>query len=319
MKKTLGFLALTLLLTSCTAKPQETTKFKIGISQIIQHNALDEAKKGFMDRLNELGIEAEFQEQNAQGELPKALTIAQQFKTDNVDLVYAISTPSAQAAMQALNNEIPIVFSAVTDPVAANLVESLEKNANNITGTSDAAPIKEQLQLFNQIDPTIKTIGIIFSTSETNSEIQIKEIEKIAPTLNLTVKTVGVSNISEIPSGMEVLLGQVDAVYMITDNLISSASELVASKTTAAGKISICAEENILSGGALITSGASYYAMGVQCGDMAAKILKEKVKASDIPVEFAKEIHTKFNPTTAQTLAIDTSKEPFKSATEFTK
>ncbi|MDO4754468.1 MAG: ABC transporter substrate-binding protein [Bacillota bacterium] len=294
-------------------------KYKIGIIQIAEHIALDEAKRGFIDGLKELGLDSnvEFLDKNAQGQFPNAVAIANSFVDEKTDLIYAIATPSAQATKQAVGGKIPVIFSAVTDPIEAGLIESFEKPGANITGVSDAAPIREQLELFKQIDPKISKIGILYSTSEVNSEIQINQVKKIAPELGLEVEVVGVSAISEISAAMDVLLSGSDAIYMITDNLVSSSSELVANKASEAKKIVVCAEENLLDTGSLITKSASYYDMGKQCAIMAHKVLEDKMQVSEIRAQLPHDLKQSFNKEVAVKLGLDITKEPFKSSDEY--
>lgn len=334
MKKSLknvltGIMILSLLLSlmACSGQnvekkeqsPQGKAKYKIGIIQIAEHNALDEAKRGFIEGLKELGLddEVEFLDKNAQGQFPNAVSIANSFVDEKVDLIYAIATPSAQAVKQAVDGKIPMVFSAVTDPVEAGLIESFEKVGGSITGVSDAAPIKEQLELFKQIDPKIKKIGILYSTSEVNSEIQINQVKKIAPDSGLEVEVVGVSAISEISAAMDVLLSNSDAIYMITDNLVSSSSELVANKALEAKKIIVCAEENLLDAGSLITKSASYFDMGKQCAVMAHKVLEDKVDISTIAAQYPHDLKQSFNKDIAIKLGLDITQELFKSSDEY--
>lgn len=294
-------------------------KFKIGIVQIVEHAALDEAKRGFIEGLKEAGLSenVEFIEKNAQGQFPNALAIANSFVDEKVDLIYAIATPSAQATKQAVNGSIPVIFSAVTDPIEAGLIDSFEKVGGNVTGVSDAAPMKEQLELFKQINPKIRHIGVIYSTSETNSEVQIRQLERLSGNADLEFNLLGVSAISEISAGMDLLLEGSDAIYMITDNLVSSSAELVANKTSEAGKFIVCAEENLLKAGSLITKSASYYDMGKQCSDMAKKVLIDQVAVTEIPAEMPKDLSLSYNEEVAKKMGFDIEKEPFKSAKKF--
>ncbi len=173
-------------------------KFKIGINQLTEHPALDDARRGFEDGLKELGINAKINYQNAQGDIPTATTISQKFVKDEVDLIYAIATPAAQSAKQA-TKDIPILFSAVTDPVAAQLIDSMENPGGNITGTSDESPMDKQLQLFKDLDKNINKIGIIYNTSEPNSQVQVEMAKELAPSLGLEIIPIGISNINDIP------------------------------------------------------------------------------------------------------------------------
>lgn len=148
-------LGISLLLTACSTVSTQEEKFIVGISQSADHPALNDARLGFEDGLKELGVNVEINYQNAQGDIPTNTTISQKFVKDKVDLIYAISTPAAQAAKQT-TEEIPILFSAVTDPVLSELIETMEVPGGNITGTSDASPMDKQLQLFKDLDENIK-------------------------------------------------------------------------------------------------------------------------------------------------------------------
>src|SRR5690554_6169309 len=173
-KVVLLVLAVVMMLTGCNSGQkviaEDENVFDIGIIQLAEHPALDDARKGFEDGLKELGVDVNISYQNAQGEIPATLTMAEKFVDDGVDLIYAIATPAAQSAKQA-TSEIPILFSAVTDPVDAELVDSMEKPGGNVTGTSDMSPMDRQLQLFKDLKPDIEKIGIIYNTSEPNSLI----------------------------------------------------------------------------------------------------------------------------------------------------
>src|SRR5699024_4691652 len=201
--------------------------------------------------------DAEIVYQNAQGDVPTSLSISQKFVEDKVDLIYAIATPAAQSAKQS-TDEIPILFSAVTDPVAAEIVDDWDNVGGNVTGTSDMAPTSSQLKMFKKIDPDIGTIGILYNTDESNSEVQIEEVKKLAPEEELKVVTKGVNNVNDIPQSLDSLLSKVDALYIVSDNLIASSIELVSNKLIEKNMISISAEESQVGGGILLTNGLSY-------------------------------------------------------------
>ena len=196
--------------------------FKVGISQLAEHPALDDARRGFEDGLKELGVNVEIDYQNAQGDIPTSLSIAQKFARDEVDLIYAIATPAAQSAKQA-TGDIPIIFSAVTDPVEAELVASMEKPGANVTGTSDLSPMDRQLQLFKDLDESIEKVGIIFNTNVANSQIQVQLAEEIGANIGLEIVSVGISTINDIPQALDSLVKKVDGIYTITDNMVASA------------------------------------------------------------------------------------------------
>ncbi len=296
------------------AEPQ----FKIGILQLAEHPALDDARKGFEDGLKELGVNAEVSYQNAQGDIPNTISISQKFVKDNVDLIYAIATPAAQSAKQA-TSEIPIIFSAVTDPVLAGLVASNENPGANVTGTSDATPIDRQLELFKNLDDSIKNIGIIYNTSEPNSQVQVDIAKELAGPLGLEIVGVGISTISDIPQAVDSIKNKVDAIYTITDNMVASAINVVAEKALNNNMITVGAEGSHLEGGILITDGISYYELGKQSARMAKEILVDGKSPKDIPTESAENTTKVYNEDTLKALGLDSSNEVFKDAVKMEK
>ncbi|HLS52813.1 MAG TPA: ABC transporter substrate-binding protein [Tissierellaceae bacterium] len=308
-------LVLVLALTACTSSPatEDGEEFVIGISQFAEHSALDDARLGFEEGLKELGIDAKIVYQNAQADVATTNTIAQKFVKDKVDLIYAIATPAAQSAKQA-THQIPVLFSAVTDPVKSEIVADWEDVGGNVTGTSDMADVNAQLKLFKEIDPKIETIGIIYNTSEPNSEIQIEVVKQLAPGLDLAVETVGVSNINEVPQGLDSLLKKVDAIYILSDNLIASSIELVTNKLIENQVVSVSAEESQVQGGILITHGFSYYELGKQTAQMAKEILVDGKDVSNIPVGLPEKTQVIVNKSTLKALGLDEDLTIFQEA-----
>ena len=281
--------------------------FKVGISQLADHPALDDARKGFEDGLKELGVNAEIDYQNAQGDIPTSVSIAQKFVKDSADLIYAIATPAAQSAKQA-TSDIPIIFSAVTDPVIAELVDSMENPGGNVTGTSDATPIDRQLKLFKALNSDIKKIGIIFNTSEPNSQVQIEMAKEIAPELGLEIIEVGVSTISDIPQAVDSIIKKVDGIYTITDNMVASAINVVSEKAIENNLITVGAEDSHVAGGILITDGLSYYELGKQSARMAKEILVDGKSPTNLPAETSTNTKKVYNEKTLQALGLSNSK-----------
>ncbi|MBC8586888.1 ABC transporter substrate-binding protein [Paratissierella segnis] len=306
-----------LMLSGCTNSGSKASskaqKYTIGISQLSEHPALDDARLGFIDGLKELGVDAEIIYQNAQGEIPNTLSIAQKFVKDEVDLIYAIATPAAQSAKQA-TDDIPIIFSAVTDPVESELVDSMKHPGGNVTGTSDLAPTKSQLQMFKQIDPNIKKIGILYNTGENNSEVQIDEVKSLAPDEGLEVITVGISTINEIPQAVDSIIKKVDAIYTITDNMVASAINVVAQKAVENNLITVGAEDSHVKGGILITDGISYYELGKQSAKMAQEILVNNKAPGELPSETSANTKKVFNENTLKSLKLDENDEVFKTS-----
>lgn len=294
--------------------------FKIGITQIVEHAALDSARKGFIDALAEKGfkdkdnIEIEFQ--NAQGDIPTAQTIAQNFVSQKKDLILAIATPSAQAAYNA-TKDIPVLITAVTDPVGAGLVKSMDKPETNVTGTSDAAPIEKQFELLKKLAPNAKKVGILYNTSEANSEVQVKQVKEIAPKFGVEIVTTGVTSTNEVSQALDSLLGKVDVLYVPTDNLVVSAMPVVSAKCIEKKIPVIGAERGTVEAGGLATEGIDYYKLGYQTGLVAVDVLNGK-SPKDIPVTILKDTSLIINSDTAAKLGIQIP-DDLKGRAEFVK
>ena len=278
--------------------------FNIGISQLADHPALDDARRGFEDGLKELGVNAKISYQNSQGDIPTSLTIAEKFVKDKMDLIYAIATPAAQSAKQA-TSDIPIIFSAVTDPVDAELVDSMENPGGNVTGTSDLTPMDRQLQLFKDLDSSIEKVGIVFNTSEPNSQIQVDMAKELAPSIGLEIVEVGISNINDIPQALDSMIRKVDAIYTITDNMVASAINVVSEKAIANKLVTVGAEDSHVKGGILITDGLSYYELGRQSAGMAKEILVDGKSPANIPSATSENTEKVFNEETLKALGLD--------------
>lgn len=309
-KKLMAGLATCLLLTGCGSSSNEETKgdsktYTIGIVQHMTHGSLDASVKGFKDYLNKKGIEVEFVEKNAQGDKGTNDLITQQFVSDDVDLIYAVATPSATAAVNStLGKEIPVLFNAVTDPVDAQLVKSMEKPGGNITGVSDAAPLEKQLQLIRDFLPDAKTIGMIYNIGEPNGKIQVEQVKKLAPDFGFTVEEKGISQTSEITTAAQQLADTTDCIYNITDNSVVAATPSITDKANAKNIPVFAAEDGQMESGLLATDSISYTKLGEQAGSMAYEILVNGKKPKDMPVETAKDTKLYINKKVAETLGI---------------
>ncbi|MBN2897441.1 MAG: ABC transporter substrate-binding protein [Clostridia bacterium] len=291
------------------AKEKVEETFKIGITQIVEHPALDSAREGFIAGLNEAGFEGrvEFVEKNAQGEMPTAQIIAQGFVDDQVDMIYAIATPTAQAALNA-TKDIPIMISAVTDPVAAGLVESNEAPNGNVSGTSDEAPIDLQLQLLQDMGIEASTIGFIYNTSEKNSEVQLAQLTAEAEKLGMSVEVMGITSLTELEQGIDVLLDKVDVLYTPTDNMVASGIQLIVNKAMNKKVPVLGAEPAHVEAGALATCGVNYFELGRQTGQMAADVLNG-ADISEMPVQKALNPSITINKASADQLGVVLSDE----------
>lgn len=292
---------------------EETREFNIGIVQYIEHPALDATRDGFIKGLEDEGLKVNVDVKSAQGDIGVARTISEKFVADGVDLIFAIATPAAEAAVGA-SSEIPILFSAVTDPVAAHLVESNENPGGNVTGTSDIVDIEAQLALFKEINPEIKKIGIVFSSDEINSQTQVEIVEKLVPEMGLELEVMSIQNISDLPQVAQSLAQKVDGVYMVSDNKIASSVSLLSEVLIENNIPSVCAEEALVEGGGLISNGISYFGIGEQAGVMAKKILGDGMKPSEIPVETSKTETKIVNRETMEALGLEENLEAFKGA-----
>lgn len=280
--------------------------YSIGISQFVTHPSLDAAREGFVDSLEESGLDVSFDVQNAQGDQATANTIAGTFASDDHDLLLAIATPSAQTLAQSIP-DTPILFTAVTDPVSAELVDSNEAPGGNITGTSDANPVKEQLQLLTELAPEAKTVGIIYSSGEVNSQVQVEWAKEAAAELGIEIEEATVSNSSEVQQAANSL--EVDAIYVPTDNAVVSALESVIRVGQNEQIPVIAADGASVERGAVATYGINYYELGFQTGDMAALILTEDADPATMPVETLTEPELYVNPAAAEAMGVQIPQE----------
>ena len=274
---------------------QQKAKFKIGVTQFMTHPSLDLVKKGFEDAIKQAGIDADFDEKNANGEVSTATLIANNYKADKKDLVFGIATPSAQ---QLANNitDIPVLFSAVTDPASAKILNS------NVTGTSDKVDnVSQQLDLLLKLNPNVKKIGVLYNPSEQNSLVQIAEIQKRAKEKKLEVVLQGITNFGELAQATKNLLTQVDALYLPTDNLVVSGMQLITSEAINAKKIVVVSENSSVEIGALFTMGIDYYELNGK-------------PVSQVPFETSKQLKLYVNKKTAKSLGIDINNPLFKGA-----
>ena len=291
--------------------------YKIGIVQLVEHNALDAANKGFVDGLKKRGYEEgkniEIDRQNAQADQSNLANISQRFISNKANLICAIATPAAQTVANA-TKDIPIVGTAITDYESAKLVKSNAKPGGNVTGTSDMNPIKEQVDLLKKLVPEAKTVGVIYCSSEVNSEVQVKAMKAYAETKGLKVETATISTVNDIQQAAQSLVSKVDAFYAPTDNVLASAMPTLISVTDPAKKPVICGEENMVKAGGLATYGIDYYKLGLQTGDMGADILDGKKKPADMPIQTAKDLKASVNKKNADALGVKIPDDVMKSA-----
>lgn len=292
--------------TSSQKSLKDSKVIKIGITQIVEHPALDAARKGFIEALKSKGYEdgknIKIDYQNAQGDMPTTQSIAKNFVSQKEDLILAISTPSAQAAFNA-TKDIPILITAVTDPVKAGLAKSAEKSGTNVTGTSDNFPIGNQFELLKKLIPNAKKVGILYNTSESNSEVQVEEAKKAAPSFGLEIVTAGLTNVNEVPQALSSLIGKVDVLYIPTDNVVASSMTIIANECFKKNIPIIGSERAHVTQGALATSGVDFNKLGYETGLQAVQIIEGK-KPSDIAIAAPKNMELLVNEDAAKKLNI---------------
>lgn len=276
---------------------------RISMTQIVEHPALDAARKGFQDALAAAGVtNVKFDFQNAQGDMSTAQAIAEKFAADKPDLILAIATPSAQAVAKATTS-IPVLFTAVTDPVAAGLVKSMDQPGGNVTGTTDMNPVAQQIDLMKQIAPQATRLGIIYNAGEVNSTVQVKLAKDEAAKQGLTVVEATVSSSGDVAQAAQSLVGRVDAIYVPTDNTVVSASAAVVQVAEKAKLPIISGERSVVDAGGIATIGIDYYRLGQQTGEMAAQILKG-AKPATMPVQSQTQFSVVINAKEAAKLGI---------------
>ena len=275
------------LLAGCGGDTAKTDKaYNIGVVQLVEHGALDAANKGFVDGLASKGYKdnVKFDQQNAQADQSNLQNIAQRFVSNKVDLICAIATPSAQTVAN-LTKDIPIVATAVTDYEEAKLVESNEKPGGNVTGTTDMNPIEQQVDLLLRFAPNAKAIGIIYCSSEVNSQKQADIMKAYTESKGIRVLEATVSTVNDIQQAAQSLVGKVDAIYVPTDNILASAMPTLASITIPAKLPVVAGADTMVKAGGIATVGIDYYKLGFQTGEMAADILSGKAKPADMPIQ----------------------------------
>ena len=291
MKRIISVIVCIALILAAAVSFAET--YTVGIGQFAQHGSLDNCYQGFVEGLAEAGlVEGEnlkIDLQNAQADMGIAQQIAAQFASAKVDMMVGIATPMAQACYNAAAGAIPTIFTAVTDPVAAGFASADGTAAGEVTGTSDALPIKAQLETIRAMLPDATKIGILYTTSEVNSISAIEIYKSMAGDYGFEIVESGISTTADIPLALDALLGKVDCLTNLTDNTVVSALALVLDKANAAGKPVFGSEIEQVKLGCVAAEGLDYIALGRQTGLMAAKVLKGEAKASEIPYEIITE------------------------------
>lgn len=291
-----------ILLLSFAVGPAWSKDYTVSFNQIVEHPALDALRKGVIDSLDAKGYRVTYHEHIAQGNISTANLIARQILGENPDVVVPIATPTAQACAQVIK-QLPIVFAAVSDPVGAGLVKSFAEPGSNVTGTSDMSPVDRQLALIREILPNSRKLGVIYNSGEANSQAIVAVLKEEAAKIGLSVEEATVSNSAGVYQAARSLVGRADAVYIPTDNTVVSAFESI-TKVGVANQLPIfAADVDSVGRGAIAALAVDYYRMGLQTGDMVARIF-EGAKPAAMPVETLKELLVHLNPRSAAAMGV---------------
>lgn len=295
--------------------------YTVGISQFAEHGSLDNCREGFLEGLKEEGIEEgknlKIDYQNAQTDTGTASTIADSFISEKADMICAIATPCAASAYNsAMNTDTPVVYTAVSDPVAAGLANEDGTSVGNITGSSDVLPVEEQLKMIRKMMPDAKKIGILYTTSEANSCSTIEEYKKLAGDYDFEIVDTGINTSADIEIAASDLVSKVDCLCNLTDNTVVNALQTVLDKANGAGIPVFGSEIEQVKAGCVASMGIDYYQLGIETGKMAAKILKGEEKASDTPYITASKAELYVNTAAADKIGMKLDADYIKDAVD---
>ncbi len=301
---TAALLALALLLPGLALAEDKPV---VGILQYVQHDALDAAREGFLKGLADAGFvdgeQVTVVYENGQASQDICASIADKFVADKVDLMLGIATP-AVLALAGKTDVTPILGTAVTDYVGARLAKSDEAPGFNISGTTDMNPVADQIKLIKRFVPDAKTVGILYTGSEINSQTQVKMALAEIAAQGMEAVEVTVNNSNDVQQAVQSLVDRVDVIYLPTDNIISSSIPIVAEEAMKAGIPLSCGEEAQVKGGGTFTLGVSYFRLGEQTGQMAAQILKGETKVGEMPIQRQTDFEFLINKTACEALGL---------------
>lgn len=312
--KTLVGLALSASLLASTAAFAQT----VSVSSIVEHPALDSVRDGVKKALNDAGYTEEkglkWQFQTAQGNTAIAAQIARKYVGDKSDVIVAISTPSAQAVVAATKS-IPVVFSAVTDPVAAQLVSSWDASGTNVSGVSDMLVLEKQLELIKKVVPNAKNVGIVYNSGEANSVVVVERLRELLTANNMALVEATAARTVDVGAAARSLVGKVDVIYTNTDNNVVSAFEALVKVGNDAKIPIIASDTDSVARGAIAALGVNYYDLGVQTGNMVVRILKGD-KVGNMASETSDKLELFVNPGAAEKQGVTLDDAFIKSATK---
>lgn len=309
----LSFTALALALSTASALAADPS---VAVTAIVEHPALDAVRDGVRDELKAAGYEDgknfKFSYQSAQGNVGTAAQIARKYAGDRPSAIVAIATPSAQAAVAA-TKQIPVIYAAVTDPVAAKLVKDWGPSGTNVSGVSDMSPLDKHLDLIKRVVPQAKRVGVIYSPGEANSVAIVAALKKAAGPAGLTIVEAAAARTVDVPTAAQSLVGKADAIYTPTDNNVVSAFEGIVKVAQQAKLPVVAADTATVERGAVAALGLNYYDLGRQTGKMVVRVLK-----GEAPGKIASETSSNFelhvNPTAAKAQGITLPDDLIKGA-----
>ncbi|WP_311375811.1 ABC transporter substrate-binding protein [Anaerococcus lactolyticus] len=307
------FVLVGLIISGSCGNKEGKKEYIIGVIQIADHPSLDAAREGFLEELDKEGISYKLIDHRAGGDISLIPQLASDLKIKGADLIYTIGTPAAQGVYNIVNDR-PILFTAVTDPIGAGLVDEKTRTGKNITGVSDYVDPAKVIDDFLKVYPETKTFATMYNTNEQNSLVQIEALEKAIKERGLSLKKQGVSSINDIPQALASLKSGTDAMVTVTDNVVVNAMPVIA-KTLKDEKIpSLAFDEGSVENGALIAEGVNYKKIGQRAGEMAGEILEANKDIKELPFEDAKDLEMLVNKDTAKDLGLDLKNEGLKDA-----
>lgn len=312
---TVGALALAAVIHAAPAVAQQKS---VAVTAIVEHPALDAVRDGVQEALKQAGFESgknlRWQYQSAQGNPGTAGQIARKFVGDRPDAIVAIATPSAQAVVAA-TKDVPVVYSAVTDPVAAQLVPGMQPSGTNVTGVSDLLALDKQINLIKQVVPQAKRVGMVYNPGEANSVVVVKQLQELLPKAGLTLVEAAAPRSVDVASAARSLIGKVDVIYTNTDNNVVSAYESLVKVGNDAKIPLVASDTDSVKRGAIAALGINYRDLGMQTGRMVARILKGE-KPGAIASETSSKLELYVNPGAAAKQGVTLSDSLVKSAAQ---
>lgn len=303
-----------MLLLACREKTVATKdiaparRLRIGITQIATHPGIDAVRQGFLEEMDrqgyKQGVKVDYDMSNANGDFAAAQAIAKRLAASDLALVFSISTPSTQACLQAMkNSKVPIIFGAITDPVSAGVVTSMERPGGNVTGTADIWPVDDQFALLRQLVPKAKHVGVLFNPAESNSQHSMQMVRESAPKHGFEIVTTAVASSAEVPAAIRSLVGRVDAVYIPADNTVISAIAAVVGTCEQKHVPLMPGDTSNVEVGGFGTIGHDYKSVGAESAKIAARVLHGEA-AGTIPVGVSPVRAYFFNLRSAKTMGI---------------